>query len=51
MALPLTTALALAGCADAARPTPSLSTPSPSDRSSDTAPPVALPPAGGHLDY
>ena len=43
LALALTAAVVLAGCADAARPTPSLSTPSPSDRSSGTAPPVALP--------
>ncbi|MEX1909547.1 endo alpha-1,4 polygalactosaminidase [Janibacter sp. Y6] len=46
LALALTAALALAGCADAAR-----STPSPSGRSSQSTSAVALPPAGGRLDY
>lgn len=46
LALALTAALALAGCADAAR-----SNPSPSGRSSQSTSAVALPPAGGRLDY
>ncbi|WP_191563577.1 endo alpha-1,4 polygalactosaminidase [Janibacter melonis] len=46
LALALTAAIALAGCADAVR-----STPSPSGRSSDSMSAVALPPAGGRLDY
>lgn len=51
LVLALTAAVALAGCADAARTTPSRSTPSPSGRSSQSTSAVALPPAGGRLDY